>query len=201
MIRNKFLFYLLSFTWGLLMTTAGCIVALALLITRHKPQKWGYCYYFEVGKNWGGLEFGPIFLVDKNSLAYIKKHELGHGMQNCWLGPLFPFIVCIPSATRYWLREFKTHKSKRIYAAILTACLALVGVGLMLIPLLAFDIFGCLLIMYTIILAVWLFFVEIPQYDVGKKAPGYYDIWFERQASNLGKEFINWYDNTKRPQK
>lgn len=197
MVRNKFLFYLLSFTWGILMTAIGLIVALALIVTGHQPKKWGYCYYFEVGKGWGGLELGSFFLVSKNALNYTKSHELGHGMQNCWLGPLMPFVVSIPSAVRYWMLEFKTQKGKYIYSAILMACIALIGVGLMFVPAIGL-VFGSLVIIYAIILAVWLFFVEIPQYAEGKKKPGYYDIWFERQASDVGKEFIKWYNEGER---
>ena len=107
MIRNKFLFYFLSFTWGLPLTTIGCIIALALLVTGHKPKKWGYCYYFEIGHDWGGFECGPIFLANNNASEHIKNHELGHGMQNCKFGPLMLFVITIPSAIRYQYRMFK----------------------------------------------------------------------------------------------
>ena len=114
MIRNKFLFYFLSFVWGLPMTLIGCVIAAVLLITGHKPKKWGYCYYFEIGESWGGVNFGPIFLIDKYSSNYTKNHEHGHAFHNCWFGPLMPFIVSIPSAIRYWYRElfyYKRHKT------------------------------------------------------------------------------------------
>lgn len=103
---NKFLFYLLSFTWGLPMTLIGCLVAAVLLVLGYKPNKWGWCWYFEVGENWGGLELGVIFLTNKNPSEHIKNHEHGHGFQNCIFGFLMPFIVCIPSAVRYWYREY-----------------------------------------------------------------------------------------------
>ena len=144
MIRNKFLFYFLSFTWGLPMTLIGCIVAVVLLAIGHKPQKWGYCYYFEVGRGWGGLELGPIFLVSKTAIDKTKSHELGHGFQNCIWGVLFPFVIAIPSAIRYWYRKWLV-KSGRKKAS------------------------------------------ELPDYD---------SIWFEGQATSLGKEFMDWY-NTK----
>ena len=110
MIKNKFLFYLLSFTWGIIMTTVGCIVALALLITGHKPKKWGHCWYFEVGKTkWGGMELGPFFLTNKNPSKSIKNHEHGHGFQNCMFGP-FMVVISIMSAARYWYRELKYNR-------------------------------------------------------------------------------------------
>ena len=142
MIYNKFLFYFLSFTWGLPMTLIGCLVFMVLIITGYKPKKWGFCYYFEVGENWGGLELGVVFLTNKNPSKYILNHEHGHAIQGCYFGLLMPLVVCIPSAIRYWYREIR----KKIKMPCVT---------------------------------------------------GYYDIWFEKQASELGNKFINWYDTTK----
>lgn len=118
MIRNKFVFYFFSFTWGLPLTLIGCLVAIGLLIAGRKPQKWGHCYYFEVGENWGGLEFGVFFLVNKNASSSLKSHELGHGVQNCMFGPLMLFIVCIPSAIRYWYREHLVRSGKKKYSEL-----------------------------------------------------------------------------------
>lgn len=109
-MRNKTLFYILSWTWGIIMTLIGAVVALALIITGHKPKKWGYCYYFEVGKNWGGLELGMFFLTSKNGGEYTRNHEHGHALQNCVWGPLMPFVICIPSVIRYWYREIRSRK-------------------------------------------------------------------------------------------
>lgn len=107
MIRNKFWFYFLSFTWGLTTTLIGCIVAVVMIITDHEPQKWGYCYYFEVGKGWGGLNLGPFFLVGENASEHTKSHECGHAIQNCWFGPFMILIVSIPSVIRYWYRKIR----------------------------------------------------------------------------------------------
>lgn len=102
---KKFTFYLLNLTWGLPLNIVGFLVAAVLLIAGKKPQKWGYCYYFEVGDNWGGLELGIFFLCSKNVGAQTKNHEHGHAIQNCYWGVLFPFVIWIPSAFRYWYRE------------------------------------------------------------------------------------------------
>lgn len=139
-MRNKSVFYFLSFTWGLPMTLIGCVVAAILLAMGHKPKKWGYCYYFEVGSGWGGVNLGPIFVTSKNPTNNTKSHEVGHGIQNCWFGPLMPFVISIPSAMRYWYRAIKA----RVGTPIKTS---------------------------------------------------YYSVWFESQASTLGKEFIKWYKN------
>lgn len=106
MLHNKRVFYLLSFTWGLPLTLIGCLVGLVLIIVGYKPKKYGHCLYFEVGENWGGLEFGPLFLVNKEPSEYIKMHEAGHGVQNCLFGPLM-LVIVIMSAIRYWYRDFR----------------------------------------------------------------------------------------------
>lgn len=98
-------FYALSFTWGLPLTLIGCVVALVLMALGYKPKKWDYCWYFEVGEGWGGLELGVFFLKDKSVSDRIPRHETGHAIQNCYFGPLMIFLVCIPSAIRYWWRE------------------------------------------------------------------------------------------------
>ena len=107
---NKKLFYLLSFTWGLPMSLIGSIVFLVLMIAGHKPKKFNYVYYIEVGNNWGGLNFGCFFITSKNPSLHTKQHECGHGIQNCIFGVLFPFIVTIPSAIRYWYRKLRYHR-------------------------------------------------------------------------------------------
>lgn len=102
------LFYILTFTWGLPMTLVGLLVALALTISGNKSKgKYGYCFRFEVGDNWGGLSLGPIIITCKDIDCDTLNHEHGHAIQNCWFGFLMPFIVTIPSAVRYWYREFK----------------------------------------------------------------------------------------------
>ena len=75
-MRNKVLFYVLSWTWGLLLNIVGAVVALVLIVAGKKPKKWGYCYYFEVGKGWGGMELGMFFLVNENPSVHIETTNL-----------------------------------------------------------------------------------------------------------------------------
>lgn len=113
-VKHKPVFYLLQYTWGLLINAIGLIISLVLLISGHKPHKFGNNYYFTVGKNWGGLELGVCFLCGElNQTHHLKCHESGHGIQNIIWGPLFPFVISIPSAIRYWYR--RTHVCKTAY--------------------------------------------------------------------------------------
>ena len=144
MIKNKFLFYFLSFTWGLPMTLIGCIAATILFVAGYRPYKYGYCYCFEVGEGWGGVNLGIFILISKTHLERTKAHEHGHALQSCWFGPFMPFVVGIPSAIRYWYREWLVCSGRKQY-------------------------------------------VELPQYD---------SVWYEGSASELGHQFMSWY-NTK----
>lgn len=98
-------FYTLNLTWGILLNLVGFIVALVLLCTGAKPKKHGGCIYFNIGKNWGGVNLGLVFITDSDDDDDTKNHEFGHAIQNAKYGLLMPFIVSIPSATRYWYRE------------------------------------------------------------------------------------------------
>lgn len=109
-MKNKIAFYILSFTWGIPMTLIGLIAAGVLLCAGYRPKRWGGCWYFNVGENWGGVELGLVFLTDNNDTIHTKNHEFGHAIQNCFFGPLMPFIVCIPSAIRYWYRELRYNR-------------------------------------------------------------------------------------------
>lgn len=133
---NKFLFYFLSFTWGLPMTLIGLVVGGFLLLMGKRPDKWGSCWHFTLGKYWGGISLGLIFITDDQPTDSIKNHEHGHAIQNCYFGPFTPFVINIPSAIRYWYRRFRDR--------------------------------------------------------IGRPCKtGYYDIWFEEDASLLGGLYIN----------
>lgn len=107
---KRIIFYFLNLTWGLPLNIVGFIVALVLLCAGKKPKRWGDCFYFEVGENWGGVELGIIFLTDKTSNEHTRNHEHGHAIQNCFFGVFMPFIVNIPSAIRYWYRRIREEK-------------------------------------------------------------------------------------------
>ena len=113
MTLSKSKFYALSFTWGIIMTLIGCIASVVLLALGYKPQKNKYGWSFIVGKNWGGIDLGLVSIVNENPTDYLLQHEFGHAVQNCYYGPAFPFLVAIPSATRYWYREYLVRSGKK----------------------------------------------------------------------------------------
>ena len=129
-------FYIRSFTWGLPVTLGGSIVALGMLLTGHRPERFGKCLNFPVGRGWGGGSLGIFLFTCRDASQRLKEHEHGHSIQNCYYGPLMPFLVNIPSSARYWYRR-----------AVQKIC---------------------------------------PK----KKMPPYDSIWFESEASRLGKTYM-----------
>ncbi len=106
--RHKALYYFLNFTWGILPVIGGLIVSVFMMITGHKPRKYHGIWYFEAGKNWGGVILGLAAIKCRNSSVFqICSHELGHSYQNAILGPFAMFLVFIASNTRYWIHRIR----------------------------------------------------------------------------------------------
>ena len=188
-------FWFIQCTWGFIMTFIGAITTLVLIIAGYKPKHIGPVVYIEVGKNWGGFSMGGFFICDTDSDIHTKMHECGHGIQNMIFGPLLPFIVVIPSALRYWLRNFRTHLGKslfNLFYLIITILITTLG-AIVFGPLV--DGFKWLTIvfevlrLYFLLVSIWLSAIEIPKYDKGYV--DYDSVWFEGQATNLGEKYFS----------
>lgn len=117
-IKSKFLYYLLTFTWGIFMSLVGGLVALQLMILGYKPIKNHYGLVFIIGTGWGGVNLGPVSIVNSNPSQHILDHEFGHSVQNCYLGPFFLFLVALPSMVRYWYREYLVRVKHKKYSEL-----------------------------------------------------------------------------------
>lgn len=111
LIWRRIGFYLLSFTWGIIMSCVGLLVIAVLACFKH-VHVWHGRLYGVIGRNWGGLELGCFFIVCQTCIDsdHVCGHESGHGLQNCLWGPLFIFVIFLPSAIRYWYRELKYNR-------------------------------------------------------------------------------------------
>ena len=98
----KKLFYLFNFTWGIIMNIIGAVGAGVMLAAGKQPFHHAGSITFRIGKNWGGVSLGIFSFVCEDASEHTLNHEFGHAVQNALYGPLFPFIVAIPSAIRYW---------------------------------------------------------------------------------------------------
>ena len=189
-------YWLVSLTWGGVMTLLGAVIALGMLLSGHAPKKLGPNVYFEAGLGWGGMEYGAFFFVARDASERTRLHEAGHGIQNLVLGPLMPFLVCIPSALRYWMRNCKSLAGKRIFSGAVCLILALLGAAVMIAAAIlglsggVWALFGggLFLAVYAAALCVWMLALEIPKYREGAYVP-YDGIWFEASATRLGERY------------
>lgn len=187
------LYWIVSCTWGIIMTAIGAVIALGLLITGHKPKIFHYNVYFAFGTGWGGVNFGAFFFVAKTSDRLdMHQHEAGHGLQNLIFGVFMPFAVAIPSAVRCLLRKC-TFTGKKIAAGIITGLIAALGVVVSALGfvygIVAIGVIGLILALYGGVLAIWLYKKEIPQYANGAYVD-YDAIWFEGCATRWGQKFF-----------
>lgn len=154
-IIKTILYWLIHIVWGLPTFIFGGIVALFMLITKHKPKRFHYAIYFVTP--WlsnCGFEAGPFFVISKDCENYLplKQHEHGHGVQTLWWGPLMFLVISIPSFIRF---HYRNHRAKKLKEKYLSGKLTTVE--------------------YYNILS------DLPKYD---------DIWFEGQATRLGKKYF-----------
>ena len=185
-------YWALSCTWGVIMTLIGAITALVLIVAGNKPKIFHYNVYFEVGRAWGGVNFGGFFFVNQNASLSTKQHEAGHGLQNIVFGVLMPFVVAIPSAVRCLIRGYN-QKTKKLIAGLFSGAIALVGVVASILGFcfgnVVLGIGGAILAFYALWLAYWLYCKEIPQYEGGAYVD-YDAVWFEGSATRLGETFF-----------
>lgn len=109
----KILYWILSLTWGAILSIPGLIGLFILWIAGCPIIKNGFSYIVVVGNNWGGLNLGIISFVEKSGNEYFqstRRHEFGHSLQNIIFGPLQLFIVAIPSVIRYWYQTIRDIK-------------------------------------------------------------------------------------------
>lgn len=113
--KHIVVYYILNYTWGLLTSLIGLLISLVLIIIGYKPVKYHGCWYFKIGKNYGGFSIGTTCVVC-DTYSELLCHEYGHTYQNAILGPLWIFLVGIPSVIRYWIRSYK--KDNSLYDSI-----------------------------------------------------------------------------------
>ena len=110
---NKFIYYLLQWTWGLPMNLVG----FGALVIAHL-KKWKITKYYNAIRivypsSFGGMNMGMFFFQGVNCES-VCPHEYGHSFQNTQWGFLFPFVIGIPSAIRYWIRRNQQKQGKHL---------------------------------------------------------------------------------------
>ena len=121
-IKHRWLYYFLIFTWGLPVVLVGLIISFVLLIAKifnHNIKFFKFCWIYgiKIGPDyWGGFSAGITFLRDKKSGDGINAHEFGHSIaQLSWMGIFALFLIYIPSIYRYWVRAIHPKKQFKPY--------------------------------------------------------------------------------------
>ena len=110
-ILRRILFYLWQCSWGGLQTLLGFVI---FLINYRKPHSF---FHGAIVTEWdigGGLSLGPFIFLNKSLPRFREEdrllsreevydrmlvHEFGHSIQSMILGPLYLFVIGIPSLT------------------------------------------------------------------------------------------------------
>lgn len=98
-------------TWGLPQTLVGFVV---WLFHRHTGH---CCFHHAVVSEWkhpSGVSFGLFLFVKEGTLDCrpLLVHEYGHALQSLMLGPLYLFVISIPSALWFTLPCFRRYREK-----------------------------------------------------------------------------------------
>lgn len=99
-----FVFWFIQCTWGILQTLLGFVCYLICrLDKRFHKSAWGCAVLMikRISNYSRGLSLGPFILLSAGN-ANMVKHEYGHCKQSLILGPLYLFVVGIPSLIWAW---------------------------------------------------------------------------------------------------
>jgi hypothetical protein len=127
---------------------------------------------FEFGECWGGLCLGPFQFVNKYATNKIKDHEYGHSIQNILFGPLFLFIVGIPSLVRCYLYNHKQTAKQLEYISFVCLIFLLLTFGLIMLAVALRSVFLTVLsgavFLYAVAIVTLLLIVFILKYFLVK---------------------------------
>ena len=112
-LENKYVYYLLQFTWGLLPNLTGFFTLLFYRGRRAERRKFRNAFVFRWKRRESMATGCLIFLGEGTAMPgpwqeRILTHEYGHTIQSIILGPLFLFFIAIPSSV--WCRSERLKK-------------------------------------------------------------------------------------------
>ena len=108
---NKFLFWLISFTWSIIQNLIGLAIFLfCKFVLKFPTITFNNAKVVEWNNQYGSVSLGSfIFVTDIDDLELVS-HERGHTTQGMILGPLFLLIIGLPSVI--WAACFAEYRRK-----------------------------------------------------------------------------------------
>ena len=111
-MTNQLMYVLLQFTWGILQNLAGLAMFLACKMLGCKSKKYKNAVATKWNNKYGSVSLGMFLFVTDDEDETLVAHEYGHSLQSLFLGPLFFFVIGIPSicwnGRRIFLSAFET---------------------------------------------------------------------------------------------
>lgn len=90
----KILWRIVLYIWQLPQNLVGLFIR--LIYKGEKKRKIGGITVYYLQSFPGGISLGSTIMVGSQS-EFTAKHEHGHQIQSIWLGPLYLFVIGIPS--------------------------------------------------------------------------------------------------------
>lgn len=103
---SRIIFYILSFSLGIILSALGLIASLALRALGYRQYSNQYGYVIFIGNNsWGGFTLGPYSFVCPDATPELLAHEARHSYQNALFGPI-AILLTLVSIVHYWISCF-----------------------------------------------------------------------------------------------
>lgn len=106
------LYWIVHLSWGILQTLFGFFMFLRYAKCKHCFYHGAVLTYHD--GNWGGVSLGPFIFVNGNRPDFWIKdatvHEYGHTVQSLIFGPLYLFVIGVPSTA--WCNSKKYAKKR-----------------------------------------------------------------------------------------
>lgn len=120
-IINYILYTFIQLTWGICQNALGILLWIILTIVNPKRRR-GY-YHGAILTYWKfsfsmGLGMFIFYGHHDKEESYAKAvlvHEYGHTIQSCMLGPLFMFVIAIPSTVWAFTPKFANWRKEGKY--------------------------------------------------------------------------------------
>jgi len=111
-IINYILYTIIQLTWGICQNIVGLLAFLVLTII--KPNRKRFYYHGAIASHWKfsfSMGLGMFIFFghsdkDENYQSEVLVHEYGHTIQSIILGPLFLFVIGIPSCVWAFTPKF-----------------------------------------------------------------------------------------------
>jgi hypothetical protein len=109
---NKFLFWLISFTWALIQNIIGLIIFLfCKFVLKFPTITFNNAKVVEWSNQYGSVSLGSFMFVSNMNDPELLAHERGHTTQGMILGPLFLLLIGLPSII--WAACFADYRKRK----------------------------------------------------------------------------------------